>query len=303
MEQIIKATAGKISNEQLRRDVLVSLKRLAARVYRTLLLKIGTNAALATFVRELYRQDGNGRQLVHSSIAWRGGEINAPNATTFGLANENYIKVYTREARDILLETAQFKALDPDDLSGRNSLRNKAEMIARNDYHFEQEQQLRQRGVKLVVCSVHQDCSERCFPWQGKVYSLDHSYGVTPDGKYKYQPLEVATDHFYTTKAGKRWKNGLLGFNCRHSLREYIPNMIIPKVSAATQKRDYAVTKKQRDFEERIRQAKANAAALKGIDPKRSTKERKKATALYRQYKAFSARSGRAYFPDRVKII
>ncbi len=93
-----------------------------------------------------------------------------------------------------------------------HNLRNRAEMYVRHEAQQDSIEQMRKDGVKLVWASTHVDCSRRCAPWQGKLYSLDGTYGEI-NGK-KYQPLENATDIWYTTKAGKRWKNGLLGFNC-----------------------------------------------------------------------------------------
>lgn len=93
-------------------------------------------------------------------------------------------------------------------------------------------------GVKLVIASAHADCSGRCSKWQGKVYSLDGSYGTTEDGR-EYQPLENATDVYYTTKAGRTYKNGLLGFNCRHKLHEF--NGQQPQtISKEDRKKEYA---------------------------------------------------------------
>lgn len=131
-----------------------------------------------------------------------------------GVAMQKYADDYIREnVRPVLNELARQQAKDPDDVSGRNSLRNRAEMEARYQGHIDNIQRLRDSGARLVVASTHADCSERCRPWQGRVYSLDGTSGTTDDGR-KYVPLETATDVWYTTKSGKRYKNGLLGFNC-----------------------------------------------------------------------------------------
>lgn len=150
------------------------------------------------------------------------------------------------------------------------------------------------------MCSTHADCSDRCFGWQGRVYSLDGSSGITVDGR-KYIPLETATDVYYTTKSGRTYKNGLLGFNCRHKLYEYRPNMHIPYVSKAVQEKENAINKKQRNYENKIR--KFRELALFAEDPKIRKKAKAKAAQLNKEYVAFSVKNKRAYYPDRVKIL
>lgn len=133
---------------------------------------------------------------------------------TLGVPLKKYAEDYLREnVRPALDRLCREQARDPDDVSGRNTLRNRAEMEVRYQGHLDNIQRLRDGGARLVVASVHSDCSERCRPWQGRVYSLDGTSGTTDDGR-KYVPLETATDVWYITKAGKRYKNGLLGFNC-----------------------------------------------------------------------------------------
>ena len=127
-----------------------------------------------------------------------------------------YKDVWEENVLPTLDKIAQSKALDPNDLTGRNSLRNLAEMEVRYTDHLDSIDDLKSRGVKLVIASTHADCSKRCLRWQGRIYSLDGTYGEI-NGK-KYIPLEVATNIYYTTKAGRVYKNGLLGFNCRHRL-------------------------------------------------------------------------------------
>lgn len=123
--------------------------------------------------------------------------------------SEEYIKENVKPIFDRLIK--QFPK-DPDDISGHNSLRNRAEMEVRYNGHQEQIEELK-KITNLVIASSHADCSDRCRKWQSRVYSLNGTYGTTDDGR-KYVPLEVATDVYYTTKVGKVYKNGLLGFNC-----------------------------------------------------------------------------------------
>ena len=238
-----------------------------------------------------------------------------------GLPLQEFHKKYMKRVSQALNELAEENALDPNDFTGRNSLRNLAEMQVRYERHQEEIAGFRARGTRLVVCSVHADCSDRCAKWQGGVYSLDGTRGRTEDGR-SFVPLEEATDIYYTTKAGRTYKNGLLGFNCRHKLFEYKAGMGIPTVSEEEQKREYAITKRQRAMERAVLKARENTLAYKDtgcpvvnrkgetvLNPK--TKKpiqaesvwRKRSRELYSNYKRFSIDHNRAYYPDRVKIL
>ena len=166
----------------------------------------------------------------------------------------------------------------------------------------DQIEDFKRRGIKLVICSTHADCSERCAPWQGKVYSLDGTYGTTDDGR-PYQPLENATDIFYTTKAGKTYKNGLLGFNCRHFLIPYKSGYRFPKPNKVQEEREYAITEEQRRLERNVRQWLIKAVEAKGQDPQRYKEAKAKATAWNYAYIKFSKENDRAFYPSRTRLL
>lgn len=213
--------------------------------------------------------------------------------------NRYYGDVWKKQVEPLLDKLARDNALDPNDFTGRNSLRNLAEMEVRYQEHIDEINELRASEVKLVVCSSHADCSGRCAPWQGRIYSLDGTSG-TIDG-HKYVPLEMATDHYYTTKAGITYKNGLLGFNCRHYLEPY-RGQILPTISAEKRKKEYAVTLKQRELERLTRLKRAEALELKNINKSEYTKTRNEATVLYNKYLEFCKENERAYYPMRTSI-
>lgn len=213
--------------------------------------------------------------------------------------SQDYYNKYVMPAFDRILEQ---KALDPDDVSGTNSLRNRAEMEVRYARHLDEIAALRAAGVKLVTSSVHADCSDRCYKWQGQVYSLDGTSGTTEDGK-KYVPLEKATDVYYTTHAGKTYKNGLFGFNCRHYIMEYKVGMVIPHVPRDKQQRESAINKRQRELERRVREQKEKALIFKNLNRERYLAARRKAIQANKEYIQFSKDNGRAYYPSRTKLI
>lgn len=269
----------------------LSLSRLSRVIYAILIAGLGIDGAAAL---SRYK----------AAQAVSNAEIKAGKYETLetGLPTGRYSRDYSKEVARVLDRVAQQQSLDPDDISGRNSMRNKAEMETRYEDHQNEIADYLSAGVRLVMCSTHADCSDRCFPWQGRVYSLDHSTGITADGK-AFVPLEEATDIFYTTKAGKVYKNGLLGFNCRHRLYEYRDGVVIPTVSAKTQKAEYKVTTRQRQLEARIRDYREKAMVFKGRDDEAAKAAQKKAMAVYKQYREYSRKHERAYYPDRTQII
>lgn len=224
------------------------------------------------------------------------------NTDDKGIPLQEFQKTYMQRVNAALKDIANQNALDADDVTGRNSLRNFAEMQVRYERHLNDIEKLKQDGVKLVVCSVHADCSDRCKEWQGRVFSLDGTYGITDDGR-KYIPLEIATDIYYTTKKGKRYKNGLLGFNCRHKLLPYKTGMLIPKVSEEERKREDAITRKQRELERAVIHWREEALMQKGVNTVEYKRARRNAVDSYERYKRYSKENDRAYYPDRVKIL
>ena len=202
--------------------------------------------------------------------------------------------------------------LDPDQLDGdfgervkavnkhNNSLRLKAELEVRYEHNQQMVADLRADGTRLVICSTHADCSQRCRPWQGRVYSLDGTSGTTSDGR-KFVPLEVATQ--IKTENG-RWYNGLLGFNCRHKLIPYQKGEWFPTPTPAEEKRQYAITQRQRAMERTVRRLRLEAQMLEGVGTKRQVATAKaRAKAAYDKYKQFSQDNGRAFYPSRVQIL
>lgn len=211
-----------------------------------------------------------------------------------------YKDVWEQDVKPTLDKIINEVAYDPNDFTGRNSLRNLAEMEVRYNKHLEEIAELKASGAKLVIASTHADCSKRCAPHQGKIYSLDHSYGVTQDGRI-YEPLENATDIYYTTKAGRVYKNGLLGFNCRHRLSVFTGQKPLT-ISEKERKTEYAITSEQRRLERAVRKKRVEALMLKDINKNGYQKAKKQATLLYKQYQEFSHSNDRAYYPMRVKI-
>lgn len=221
---------------------------------------------------------------------------------TLGVPMQKFTEDYMREnVRPALERLAKQFPIDPDSDDKRVSLRNRAEFEVRGQYHIDQIAEFKSSGVKLVICSTHADCSERCAPWQGKVYSLDGSSGITDDGR-RYQPLENATDIYYTTKAGKTYKNGLLGFNCRHFLMPYKSGYVFPKPNVKEERRQYAITEEQRRLERLVRKWRTEAVTAQGTDSSRYKFAKNKAETYNNLYIEFSKANNRPYYPSRTRI-
>lgn len=221
--------------------------------------------------------------------------------TAKGIPLQRYYKeVWEERVKPILDDlSVKEKARDPNDQRGYNTLRNLAEMEVRYQDHLDNIDDLKSDGIKLVVCSAHADCSERCSRWQGRIYSLDGTSGKI-DG-HEYLPLEVATDIYYTTNSGRTYKNGLLGFNCRHKLYRY-EGHLLPVVSAQQRKKEYAITQKQRAYELEVRKEKELALTNKGINQQEYLRHKKNAKKIYAEYVNYSMKNERAFYPMRVEL-
>lgn len=225
------------------------------------------------------------------------------SANLYGVPLQKFSKDYIeKNIQPTLNNLVKQFPLDTDDITGRMSLRGKAELEVRYQHNLDMVADLKSAGHKLVICSTHADCSDRCAKWQGRVYSLDGTSGTTDDGR-KYVPLEDATDIFYTTKSGKTYKNGLLGFNCRHYLVPYKSGYRFPKPNVKEERKQYAITVKQRQLERQVIKWKTEAVTCKLTDKTRYKFARERAEEWNNLYIEFSKQNNRAYYPSRTKII
>jgi hypothetical protein len=313
-KQLINKAINRIRSPTLKIDAQRSLTEFLYRAYADFTTRLPVDVLKISAVLYLMRKMGD-----ISSIKTIGGGIFKPKTTdekrafqtvyggsfetrAKGVPLQEFQKDYIDKVSGALKELAENRALDPNDVTGRNSLRNLAEMQVRYERHLDDIQRLKENGNKLVICSTHGDCSERCARWQGRVYSLDGTSGTTKDGR-KYVPLEVATDIYYTTKAGRTYQNGLLGFNCRHKLSPYVVGMVVPTVTEKERIKQDKITKMQRQMEREVIHAREVALMYKGVDAKKYNLARRAARIAFEEYKTFSKDNKRAYYPDRVKIL
>ncbi|MCH5165642.1 MAG: hypothetical protein J1G01_04505 [Clostridiales bacterium] len=300
VQKIIRNALVQINLRELREAAYRSLNTFANRQYETYLREFGM---ISSYVLALIALSNSKLESQEHVRAERTLYEMRLDTDARGVPLQEYAKDYLENrVMPVFDRIIAQKALDPDDVSGNNSLRNRAEMEVRYAVHEQNISDLRAEGVKLVVCSVHADCSDRCAKWQGRVYSLDGTSGKTEDGR-SYVPLEVARDVYYTTKAGKTYKNGLLGFNCRHTLSPYSVGMVIPHVDHETQQREQRINTRQRELERRVREQRERALVYRNIERERYLKARRLAIKANKEYIQFSKDNGRAYYPSRTKLL
>lgn len=306
VNEVIKKALAKVKIPSLRLSATKSLINFFRRQYDEIKRISPDKLLIVTFLYSYLI--GERKPTEEQKTALRRQNISISNGRastnlTYGVPLQKFSRDYFRDnVKPIYERLVKQYPLDPNDVSGRNSLRNLAEMEVRYQSHKDSIENLKAKGVKLVIASTHADCSERCAKWQGKVFSLDGTYGTTDDGR-PYEPLENATDIYYTTKAGKTYKNGLLGFNCRHFLIPYKSGYRFPKPNVNEERRQYGITLRQRELERQVRKWRTEAITLRGLNREAYLSARQKAIEWNKAYIKFSHDNGRAYYPSRTEII
>ncbi len=302
--KIVKRAVSKLTSPELKEDAERGLVEFADRCYTLLVRKLQTyDGILVAAILLLADGKASGRRRAEAERVVR---TRAPDRARLYLATDakgvplqEYSKEYMKKVTKAFKELAGADAKTPE--GGNLTLRAKAELQVRYETTQGKLDDLKARGVRLIYIPPHADCSARCAPWQDRIYSTDGTSG-TVDGK-SFVPIETATDIYYTTKAGKTYKNGLFGFGCRHEPKEYSPGMVIPRVPESVRRAEEEVNASQRAYERAIVKARERALMLKDVDREEYLKWRRKAIGLNREYIRFSREHGRAYYPDRTKIL
>lgn len=302
IRQIIRTAAKQIKIPALREVGIKSLILFYNRQWR--IIQALGDATTLLLIAELSEKSRPQHEQIKTleKIQARGGFADYESkAKAYGVPLQEYSERYMKErVEPVMKRLAESQPTDPED-TRRISIRARAELEVRYQSHIDEINNLRDSGIKLVIASTHADCSERCAPYQGRVYSLDGTSGTTDDGR-KYVPLEVATDIYYTTKAGRTYKNGMIsGFNCRHYLIPYKSGYVFPKPNKAEEQREYAITQRQRQLERNV--LKWKTRALEAIKKSDYNEARQKARFWNGVYIKYSQENNRAYYPSRTKIL
>ena len=176
-------------------------------------------------------------------------------------------------------------------------LRNRAELAVRYEANTSNLQSLVDGGADLAWTSSHPNCSPRCKDYQGRLWSLKGQTGAI--NGVRYEPIDIALS------GKKNDGNGIIsGYNCRHRLVAYKAGSKPPSdFSEAEMKKEYAIDKQQRDYENRIRHMKTEEKGLRASGfTKEASELRKRWRRLTIDYQTYSIKNNRAYYPERYII-
>ena len=299
VQLIIKNAVNQISIPDLKLVAKQTLERFAETLLLQCLNSIGFSQTESIYILTLLMR-GTPLKAAMLQVSPPISQKLLPEAEYIEIAqpSQEYSKDYFERVKPILDEIIKSEPKYSDNVS----LRNVAEMTVRYDKTMKSIEQLKASGINLVQSSQHANCSKRCEAWQGGHYTLDGTYQIV-DG-IQFQPLENATDQFYTTKSGKVYKNGhITGYNCRHYLIPYKKGNQPIMVSAETIERERAIDKRMRELERQVRGWKETALIYKGVDAKKFKRAKENAVMANERYIEFARANKRAYYPSRTQIL
>lgn len=306
---LIRECINNLESKTLKEMCIQTLFKYASRVYLQW-LNIYGNKAMGIYMLSLIASKGI---VAPESFVKKVNELPEINdfaynkATPNAMYNLEYEKQVLHRVNQLMDTSAK------EDYSERYSFRASAERQIRYEWHEKNLQDLRNKGVKLIWINTHANCSERCAPYQGRLYSLDKTSGTIDD--IPYEPLENVTEIYETTKSGKRWRNGILsGFNCRHTTKPYVKGYKPDHIPEDVLERQRTIEKRQRELERVVRKYEIRYLGYRAIKDTAKTKEEKMlATKLCKhnrelikkwtnEYMQFSRENNVAYYPSRLKI-
>ena len=309
---LIKECVDALESESLKQLAKTTLPTFASRTYLSWLNIYGNNLQGLAMLTVLLAKSVKVPETVKTTLKGLPKVANAPDyvyehATPNRSYDYEYEKKVIGRVNQILDSHAKV------DYSERYTARASAERQVRYEWQQAQLNKLYESGIDLVWIDTHANCSERCQPWQGKLYSISGKSGVI-DG-ISYRPLSDATDRYETTKSGKTYINGTLtGFNCRHTTTPYKKGNRPNHIPADVIERQRAIETRQRELERKVRLYESRALGWKtqsqtAID----SKERAIAGYSYRhnrdlvkkwqgEYVKFCQENNVAHYPSRLKV-
>lgn len=289
--EIVKE-ADEIEIEELRERSKRSLLIFATVAYRQLMTSIkGLDLRI---LDQISKYERNPTAVNERALT---AKLGGRQAWTIEQPLKEFSQDYMKKVRSAFGKLAKSDAKD--DYGSNVSLRNISEMTVRWDRKQEEQSRLEEVGEDLVWISAHANCSKRCEPYQGKLYSMSGRSGSI-DGN-TFRPLTVATDVEYKTGAGKRYKNGCIsGFNCRHRLIPYRKGNKPMEVPADVVAKQREINNTQRAMERRVKDLRELAVTMP--DPVDKAKARTAAVKAYAEYKEYCRNNEVAYYPSRVQI-
>ena len=284
--------ADEIEIEELKERAKSSLLIFATVAYRQLLNSL--KGVDINIYQSVARYDKSPTQANQKTLT---ADLSGRGAWTIEQPLQEFSQDYMKKVRSAFSDLAKSSAKD--DYSSNVSLRNISEMSVRWERKQAEQSRLEEEGEDLVWISAHANCSKRCQPYQGKLYSMSGRSGKI-DG-HAFRPLSVATDVEYTTKSGKTYKNGCIsGYNCRHYLIPYRKGNNPIEVPADVVAKQREINTTQRAMERKVRDLRDLAVTLP--DKTDRAKARKSAVKAYAEYKDYCRKNEVAYYPSRVAI-
>lgn len=301
---LINRAVKELESETLKVMTKNTLSQYASRIYLEWLYIFGTRSAGIALISLMSKKGINAPVKVVDRLSTLPANVSTDKDSFLpynrGVANNTFYKSYEKDVQARINKVLDSFARP--DYSDRYSLRASAEREIRQEWHDQELKDLKDKGVKLVWIDSHANCSERCEPWQNRLYSLDGTSGEI-DG-IKYVPLEEATDIYTYTKAGKSYKNGCIsGFGCRHRLVPYkngfrpqaIPREVIDK--------QRGIEQRQREMERNVRIYTTRALGYREIGNTKAYSHYKNlATNWTIKYKEFSRENNVPFYPSRLDI-
>ena len=157
-----------------------------------------------------------------------------------------------------------------DSLGRTKSVRNMAEINVRYQMITND---LARQGINqndFVIASSHEDASERCSWWQGKIFLMDVDISSRPMGQYRgHKPSQTILGYidgkpYYSLL--EACNNGFLSFNCQHRLIKYYKGASPVRYDMVEVKKARNLSITQRQMENTIRKWKRRETlSSKGI--------------------------------------
>jgi hypothetical protein len=298
-EKVISKLRDRLKNDDTREKVTEAMQSYVRELYARFVSLYGALRAMA----EILRKQGVVKSVRRDGLP-RGGIDLSMDPLSYNMETAARIdfQTYQRHVRE---ELGRILSTEPrPDYGERNiNMRLIAELNVRYEKQMDMIKDLSEQGEDLVWIDPHANCSARCEPWQGKLYSISGRMGKTDEG-VSFQPLTNATDVRVTTKSGRTYMNGCVtGFGCRHKLTPYRPGNKPVMIPAEVVEKQRKAEEQQRALERRIRYEKERAIVLREIDPEQAKEARKKARDLTQVYNAFSQKSNLPRVETRTRVM
>ncbi len=129
-----------------------------------------------------------------------------------------------------------------------------------NTINHIQDEQMALTGNDYWEISQHSDARPKCADDQGQIFSISGNTSPIVDGRGKKIKVRAWSSSSYGQP------DGILGINCGHSRRAFVPNVSIHRdnpVSKAENDKAYIEKQRQRQYERTIRNKKREIAMLK----------------------------------------